>query len=267
MTHIRQSSKILLILVIFFLSAQTQAKYQKPYEQAGCWKNTFGIYSWIFAQQGDMRIRGNTVNVDVTVGNVLRNLNLIDFILQAHMETSNGIWSFFVNPTILKVSHSLRQELPGPLPDIKVKASIASNIIDFSAAYSFYDRCFRNGCSSLKLELCAGGRNVYFASDVKLNQFNKVDDAANWLGFLMGIRATCHVTPSIDLWTRLDASYSSSSHSFGWALLSSYAFTSTFKVLGGVRAIDFCGKDGSGQNRFVMDVTYIGPVLGAALNW
>lgn len=84
MSKLKPTPKLISLIFGLILSTSTFATYQAPchpYNPAPRWKNSFGLYGWIFGQCGSMRVNGNNADVDVSVGDVIGNLNLIDFIL------------------------------------------------------------------------------------------------------------------------------------------------------------------------------------------
>lgn len=237
-----------------------------------CWQNSAILYGWIYGQKGDMTIGDNIAEVDITPKEVLENIDLIDFLFQLHWETCNGKWAFMIDPTILALTAgaSLTTPLPTPRPKnitLNITSKIKFSLVDFGVFYTVYSRCFCESRRWIKLEVLGGGRNLYFVGDINIDPLVRLSNGANWFSALAGARFTASVYHGLNLSIRGDVSAGSRSHSLGATALIAYQFHPNFVVAGGFKVLHFCGENGSGENRFDMDICYYGPVLGLGVIW
>lgn len=259
-----------LLLACVFFTATGYAQCMECNQD--CWQNTAIYYSWIFGQRGCMNVGSSEADIDVTPKDVLQNLDLIDFIFQLHLETCKKRWAFMIDPTILAVTSrvSLTTPLPTPRPRsirLDITSKIKFTLVDFGAYYTAFARYFCDTNRWVKLEVLAGGRNLNQDADIEIAPITRTSSGANWLGAMIGARATAHVYPGLNVWMRGDVSVGSRSHSYGGNAMFGYQFHQNFVLAGGFRILDFCGENGTGDNRFDMDLFYYGPILGLGVVW
>lgn len=237
-----------------------------------CWHNVAIAYSWIFGQKGDLTIGNTTSELDVTPKDVVENLDLIDFILQLHLETCKGKWAFMIDPTILATTErtTLTTPLPTPNPQnltLNITSKTKFSLVDAGVFYTLFSRCFCETQRWIKLEGLFGIRNLYMDADIDISPLTRLSNGANWFGALAGARLTAHVYNGLNLSLRGDVSAGSRSYSYSATALFIYQFRRHFVLGGGFRYLDFCGENDSGDDRFDLDVCYYGPVLGLGVLW
>lgn len=229
-----------------------------------CWQNTLAMYGWVFGQRGCMDINGETIDVDVTPQDVLENLDIIDFILQIHMETRKGRWAFMIDPTFLKTTVS--NQIANTRLSVVTKTGFV--LVDFAGFYTIGTHCFCTPGRWLQAELYVGGRDLYSEFDANLQPFQfAINEGNNWLAAMIGTRVTFHVNDCVNLWFRADVAAGSHNHSYNFQAFASYAFSKNWFVAAGFRALDFCGTENVAINPYKMDMLYYGPILGVGLQW
>lgn len=72
------------------------------------WEFAIVPYLWMSGLSGDIGVRGQTADVDISFSDIW---DALDFGGQVHIEAKRGNWGFFIDTTYLKLS--VDQERPG----------------------------------------------------------------------------------------------------------------------------------------------------------
>lgn len=224
------------------------------------WHFTIAPYGWIFGMKGDMTIKGNTSDLDVTPLDVIKSLNKVDAIFQLHMEAGKGRWSFMFDPTYLKLTQD------GSMGPLSVSVTPSILLIDFGAFYSLAThQLSQSFYSPLTFQAFAGGR--YFEMKARINP-QRLPNQTQQQSFttpIIGARLINRLGQHVYLILRGDYGgfgIDGVKNTWSTSLLAQYAFTQHIALALGFRALGIDYSNGSGANRFAVDTRFYGPVLG-----
>jgi hypothetical protein len=258
---------ILLLTFGLFSSVQAATTKNVPIKPTdNQWHFLIAPYAWLPWITGNMTVRGNNAAVDVTPNDLIKKL---DFVLQLHAEAAKGNWAFMVDPNYIKLSDSTSESGPSGVTvggNIKFKMTL----VDFGVYYKFLNKQVNDRPdSSVSLEGLLGGRYMYLKNTISPMRFPSVIASKSWTDPIIGGRLQYHINK---FWSAVATGdiggFGVGSH-FTWAarLLGIYNINKTFGLAFGVRALGVNYSDGAGNNRFKMDTTMYGPIIGLTIRF
>ena len=229
------------------------------------WHFVVTPYAWLFGMNGDMTVKGSTSDVDITPIDLLKNISILDFVGQLHVEAQRGNWSFMIDPTYIKASPS------ATLGPINVDVTVEMTLIDFGVFYKVYQQTYPND-QAVSLELFGGGRYMYLKNEIALSAKPgaiTVVGSQGWVDPIIGGRAISRITKNVFAWFRADVGGFGVSSKFTWSAIAAvgYDFNRRVALVGGFRGLGYDYSTGSGSDEFKMDMTYYGPIIGLKFQW
>jgi hypothetical protein len=261
------------------------------------WTFTFTPYGWLTALDGDITVKGRSVDINVDAFEVLGHLDAAPWM--SYSEARRGPLTLYSESFYAKlgidgsVSRSVRGLTVGADADVDFKQTI----IELGAAYEVA-RWRSGGGGSIKdanvferttaVDLLAGAR--YWHQDISLRfdltgtlDLNGVVVSRNraiarsgdvdWVDPLVGVRVRHQLAPGQELVLRADVGGFDVGSQLSWNLLGAYSFTFavrngvTYAGLLGYRALSVDYEKGSGVNRYDYDVVQHGPVVGLTIGF
>jgi len=261
------------------------------------WTLSFTPYAWLPFLQGDVTVKGRTVNVDVDPFELLDHLDSVPFM--GYTEARRGPLALYNDIFYAKVgvdasvSRSVRGLTVGA--DADVDATLA--IIEGGVAYELA-RWSRGGGGSLKdvatfqpytaVDVLAGARYWHQDIDIKFNLTGALDlnglvvsrnraiargGDVDWVDPLVGFRIRHALAPGQELLLRADVGGFDAGSQFSWNVLAAYSFDFavrdgvTYSGVLGYRALSVDFEKGSGATKYEYDVVQHGPLLGLSLRF
>lgn len=261
------------------------------------WTLSFTPYAWLPFLQGDITVKGRTVNVDVDPFELLDHLERVPFM--SYTEARRGPLALYNDIFYAKVgvdasvSRSVRGLTVGA--DADVDATLA--IIEGGAAYEIARWSSASG-GSLKdapvfqpytaVDLLAGARYWHQDIDIKFALAGSLDlnglvvsrnraiargGDVDWVDPLVGFRIRHALAPGQELLLRADVGGFDAGSQFSWNVLAAYSFDFavrngvTYSGVLGYRALSVDFEKGSGANKYEYDVVQHGPLLGLSLRF
>jgi hypothetical protein len=252
----REKRFILIIAVFVFLLTLVQGAEAASDE----WEFTVAPYAWMAGIDGDIAIRGQKADVDVSFGDILDN---VDFAFMLHTEARKGKWGFFFQPEYLKVSSD---EKLGPRRNINVDVEIETWIVEFGGFY----RAGLWGGNRSYLDLLLGGRywNLSTEMDVSIPVIGIAVDRDSDIDIIdpfVGLRFRTYLTDKVLLSLRGDIGgfgISDSTSDVTWQAIGLFGYDIS------ERSTIFAGYRGLGidydEDDIGLDLSFHGPIIGFA---
>jgi hypothetical protein len=248
------------------------------------WRLSFTPYAWLTWLQGDMAVRGRSVNLDVAPWTVLGHLERVPFF--GYGEARNGpiaLYSdvFYANLGLSATgvgSRSVASGITGTL-SAALGVGFEEAVVEVGGAYEVmkYD-------SHTAIDILAGARywhqdmSVNLALNASLTDLGGLDisrgfaidrsGSVDWVDPVVGGRIRYNLAPGQDLMLRGDVGGFGAGSQFSWNALAAYSFVFakrdgvTYSGVLGYRALAADFEQGSGRTKYVYDVVMHGPISG-----
>ncbi|MEM7224547.1 MAG: hypothetical protein AAF495_16330 [Pseudomonadota bacterium] len=250
------------------LAATPAAAAEEPADglTQGGWRFNVAPYVWFISVEGDMTIKGLESEVDASFSDIWNNLNIGFF---GRVEAQKGPVAIYgdVIYADLEMENSI-----GPL---SVDADIDLLVFDFGVAYeaarvllSDYGRDFPIW---LTIEPMLGGRLYNVEGDLKPQRLAKVSESETWVDPVIGLRLMSDLTPNWNVRLRGDVGGFGVASDLTWQAMLGVGYS--FGLFGerdataifGYRALYDDYQTGSGADKFAVDATFHGPLLGLSV--
>jgi hypothetical protein len=223
-------------------------------EEGDKWQIVAPILIWLPALDGDITIKGETGDADLSYSDV-------DFGFQAYVEVSKGRWGGYIQPNYLRLSDD------GDLSDgTDVDADLGIWIVELAGFYRLWTS---EEPLPMSLDVIGGGRYWHVETDFDIDAPGApdVDSQADLIDPVIGARHKLNLTEKLHFNTRFDLggfNISSESSNLSWQAvgLLAYDITKRLTILGGYRAIDIDAAEGGGDNKKGLDLTIHGVIFG-----
>lgn len=221
------------------------------------WEHTVALYMVGASIDGDAGVGNVEADVDVSFGDILDNL---EFGAMGAYRGERGPWAVVFDVIYM----ALEQEEDGLGPFGRTSAKVESDqlIVELDGSYALTDR----------LDAYAGLRLWDLDSDLTivgggpLGQTLSASETESWVDPLVGLRYEMPLGEKWSLVTRGDIGGFGVGSDFAWhaTAYAAWQVSEHGTVLLGLRYLGVDYDDGSGQDRFVWDVTEGGPTAGFA---
>jgi hypothetical protein len=246
-------------------SAAAGGPQLKPAAEDG-WHFKIAPYLWVPGQKGNVTVRGNSVPVDLSVGEsfeaVIDNFNMA-FAFRA--ELSKEQWSIMADVmyTSLEVTDIFTSSGPFVVRQDQ-------GIFEFGAAYEAVNTPLTKGSAdSAKFSLAplAGVRAHYLSLELENSVIGEVSKSKGWVDAFVGVRARLEFSDAFSMVARADIGAGGAD--FTWNALAGidWRLSPTASVIAGYRALDVDYSDGSGAGQFEYDLLLHGPYAGAEIRF
>jgi hypothetical protein len=261
------------------------------------WAISVTPYAWLPFLQGDVTIKGRSVDIDVTPTELLEHLDAVPFM--GYTEARRGPLALYNDIFFAKVgvdasvSRAVRGLTVGASADVDVELAI----IEVGGAFEVA-RWSSGGGGGLKdtpgfarytaLDLLAGARYWHQDLDIRFGLTGTLDlnglqvsrnraiargGDVDWVDPLVGFRIRHGLAPGQELIFRADIGGFDVGSQFSWNVLGAYSFTLavrdgvTYSGLLGYRALSVDYEKGSGANKYEYDVVQHGPIVGLTIGF
>lgn len=262
------------------------------------WTLSITPYGWLPFLQGDVTIKGRTVDIDVNPFELLDHLDAVPFM--AYSEARKGPLALYSDIFYAKVgvdasvSRSVRGLTAGASADLDIELAI----IEAGGAFEVARWSSGNWGGALgnapafrpytAVDVLAGARYWHQNAEIKFGLTSALDlnglvvsrgraiareGSVDWVDPLVGFRIRQGLAPGQELLFRADVGGFDVGSEFSWNILAAYSFEFavrdgvTYSGLLGYRALSVDYVQGSGSSRYEYDVVQHGPVIGLTLRW
>lgn len=262
-----------------------------PIAPATSWRLSFTPYAWLPWLQGEMTVRGRTVDLDVDPIQVVEHLERAPFM--GYAEARNGPLAlyndiFYANLGLTAEGVRSRALTPGITGTLSAALGVdfEEAVIEVGAAYEIAK--WSSGGSSTAIDALAGAR--YWHQDMSINLaltgMPDVGDlivsrgiaiarggSVDWVDPLVGGRFRHQLAPGHELMVRADVGGFGAGSEFSWNALAAYSFVFavrdgiTYSGVLGYRALDVDYERGSGRTKYEYDVLQHGPITGLTISF
>jgi hypothetical protein len=260
------------------------------------WTLSVTPYAWLPFLQGDLTVKGRSVDVDVNPFELLDHLDAIPFM--SYSEARRGPLALYSDSFFAKVGvdASVSRSLRGLT--VGADADVDASLVIIEAGGAFEIARWSGSGRGLKdaphfarytaLDLLAGARYWHQDVDIKFGLTGTLDvnglvisrnrviargGDVDWVDPLVGFRIRHGVAPGQELIFRADVGGFDVGSQFSWNVLGAYSFEFavrdgvTYSGVLGYRALSVDYEKGSGANRYEYDVVQHGPLVGLTLRF
>ena len=255
-----------------------------PVISSSQWRLSFTPYGWLPWLQGDMTVKGRSVDLNVSPIQVLEHLERVPFM--GYAEARNGpivLYGdiFYANLGLSADgvrSRSVTQGINGTL-SAALGVDFEEAVVEVGGAYEVM-----KWNSHTAIDVLAGARYWHQDMSVNLALTGTLTDlsgldvsrgiaiarggSVDWVDPVVGGRIRYNLAPGQDLMLRADVGGFGAGSQFSWNALAAYSFVFakrdgvTYSGILGYRALDVDYEQGSGRTKYVYDVLQHGPITG-----
>lgn len=245
------------------------------------WEFEVVPYLWMSAMKGDVTIKGIESSVDMSFGDIWNDLT---FGAMLKIEARKGRWGIFLDTVYMNLEDDIqgKRTFTGPLGQRTAELLADANInmeqwvLELGGFYQLAEiPVGQEKGGVLSLDLLAGGRYWYLSTDVDIGlvlDANRNTIARNisqsgsrdWIDPFIGLRTRIQLTKNLMVVVRGDIGGFGVGSDFSWNVAGYFGYRASemISLWAGYRALGIDYKCGSGNNKFVYDMTFQGPVLG-----
>jgi hypothetical protein len=239
--------------------------------------------------KGDVTVKGIEANVDVSIGQSIKNLQYLNAAGLGHLEVKKGRWGILLEGIYMSMEQDVvaagKIKLPIIAP-VEIPVSGRGEVfssMSFNEADLLYD-LYRSSSSVgnrpvLTIEALGGARYVYFRTKIDgmivgLGPLGKAvsifkTGTKQWVDPILGGRVSWNLSDDWMVGFRADVGGFDLSSKITWNLdaTARYRITKWLNLDGGFRALYMDHETGSGRNKFVYQVWTYGPWLGVGVEF
>ena len=269
---------VLVALVIFFSSSTTFAQEQGSETKE--WRFSFIPYIWITSMNGEMTVRGRTVDIDASFGDILDNADSL-FAFNGILTARKGRWGGYLDGTYMKLGTD--DSKLGPLT---VSTTDQLAYFEFGGLYRLGEGVWGEDWKEGQpvkgrrwfLDALAGGRMTTQDNRIEFSGLlagrPPVSQSRTWTDPIFGLIGITDLSESRKWEARLKADIGGFgvASQFMWNFVASVGYNFHWLKMNwaphlGYRAFYQDFSTGSGQDAYQWDVTLHGPVLGLKIGW
>jgi hypothetical protein len=259
------------------------------------WTLSVTPYAWAPFIQGDVTVKGRTVDIDVNPIELLEHLDAVPFMV--YTEARKGPLALYNDIFYAKVgvdgsvSRSVRGLTVGASADVDIQLAIIEVGGAFEIARWSSGGGYKGGPvfgSYTAVDVLAGARYWHEDVDLKFGLTGTLDlnglvvsrnraiarsGGVDWVDPLVGFRIRQGLAPGQELLLRADVGGFDVGSQFSWNVLAAYSFDFavrdgvTYSGMLGYRALSVDFEKGAGTSRFKEDIVLHGPVVGLTLRF
>lgn len=244
-------------------SADTQPEAKAVGTSGDRWRVRVSPYLWIPAQDGDLSVRGNPANVDLSVSDIFESISdNFDAGGAVHLEFSNDKLTLFADAMYLSLQTN-EADLNGTRASVRQEQGIFELGVAFRAGSVPGD----DGGDALVFEPLGGVRVQHLSLDIDPKGVPSAGGDQTWVDGFVGARARLSFGDRLDLQIRADIGAGHSD--FTWSAMAGAEFRIADGVLlsAGYRALRTDYDDGHGASRFEYDMLLHGPFVSLTLEF
>jgi hypothetical protein len=246
------------------LAAPVQAQDQPPATAMdGRWHFTVAPYFWMAGLEGTVSVAGVTeLPVEASFSQIIDHFDLG---LLAHFEARQDRWGIGTDLVYLNLGADVASARP-ILGRLDLEADVRQTLLE---GFGFYRAATWEtaGGRSGFLDALLGARYVGTSAKIDGTGFEGTKRTLDWVDGMVGLRLHAPLGSRFGLLARADVAGLGSD--FTWNLQADLTFhLSRHWALGaGYRYFDVDYDSGTGLDRKLYDVTFNGPLVGAAYTW
>ena len=281
---LKSSYRMLQSVVMAFalLFSSSAALAQEYGSETKGWRFGFIPYIWITSMNGEMTVRGRTIDIDASFGDILENSDSV-FAFNGILSARKGRWGGYLDGTYMKLgTDDSKLERLG----LTVNTTNQLAYFEFGGLYRLGEGVWGEDWQEGKqvkgrrwfLDFLAGGRMTTQDNQFTLKGLpggdRQISQSRTWTDPIFGFMGITDLTESRKWEFRLkgDIGGFGVASQFMWNFLATVGYN--FQA-GNVNLAPYLGyrafyqdfKDGSGQDAYQWDVTLHGPVLGFKVGW
>ncbi len=275
------------------LGPQPPQTYAQPLPAPNPWQFTFTPYGWLMGIDGDVTVRGHTVDVNESFIDLVENSDSL-IALMGYFEARRGPLALFTDVVWADLSFS--GELQGQsnpianlnvLVNAKAKLDYELTIIQAGAAYEVAR--WGGAASTTAFDVLASARYWNQSADVSLNVTGTVDLSRigfkrsgsravarsgdlEWVDAVVGGRLRHQMASGADLTLEGDVGGFGVGSDFSWQTIATYGFDVNcfgrpIRTMVGYRALGVDYSESGPYGKTGIDAVLHGPVVGASFRW
>ena len=258
----------LCVLLLFpaLLSAVETSSYGEEiqYSYHCCDEPTeFGIgtYGWLPYLNGEMMIKGNLVELDVSVVDLIKESDSLA-VLVARFDVQKGRWSGYADFQYGKLSF---KNLRTPVPPLTINMEFKFYLFELAARYRLCERL--DGCYCTTVDLIAGGRFSRYDVAMDLSIGPSVGGSIDWVDPIVGVRSLTQLNCCWDLMFAGDVGGFGIGADFYRQVLGGFRYhlclcNNSFERVLFYRALSQDYQTGSSTGGSSVDMVMHGPLIG-----
>jgi hypothetical protein len=219
-------------------------------------------YGWIFGMKGTVGAGRRTAQVDLTVGDAVKQLDNLKGAAQLHVESGYGPAGVIADLTYMNIQPA----------DGLVTVDSRATLFELLGMYRLVDTGGRQA-GAVTFDVLAGARYYRFRNSISGNVFGllSAERTNDWVDLVVGARAGVQVTDALGLFVRGDVGGfgigSSSDRACNVLAGFEYRCCECASLVGGYRWLRIDRESGVGRDRFLLDVTMAGPFVALAVRY
>lgn len=236
-------------------------------DEADRWQLITAPFLWGSSIEGDVNIRGTTVEIDLGFEDIL---DATKYGFQTYIELRKKMFGFYAAPSFLKLE-----------ADAETASASAQFEQDFWLVEGggFLNLANKGGDTPFTLDLMAGVRYWNVDTDVNIQGAGPMGrDLAIGSTFevidpVVGVRFREYLTPKLSISVRGDVGgfgiSEGETSNFSWQAIGllGYDLSAKFTIFAGYRALGIDADEGSGARQRNLDVIFQGILLGLQVRW
>jgi hypothetical protein len=264
--------------------ATTEKKPVVPSQEK--WEFEITPYFWMAGLNGDVTIKGIPANISMSFSDIMSDFK---FGGQMHMEARKGKWGLFLDATYMSLGTDINgtRKITGPDGIAHVQTYLDASInmdewlVEFGGAYQLAKIPLgQNKGGMMMLDLLVGGRYWYLYTDIdvglvlednanRVSRYFSGSGSKQWVDPFIGLRASFQLTDKLMLAFRGDVGGFSVGSKSSWNASGyfGYRVSEMVSLIAGYRALYVDYESGSGNSKFVWDVTMHGPAVGVTFRF
>jgi len=263
------------VIAVFVFGLLFVYSFSKNLYAGENWDFELAPYLWLVSMNGDITVKGQTSDVDLSFKDFLEDLK---FAAEIHFEatrTKGRKLGFWLDGTYMKL------ESDGDIGPIDLKVKNQFVILEGAFFYNIHKWGLGSKSNSINGELkkpyialdaFAGARYWYLDAELDFKGQGPIGVSGDlkkdqqWVDPFIGLRSWIYLTDRSRMMLRTDFGGFDigSASDFSWlgAVLFGYSITHRIEAFIGYRAIYLDYDDGSGNDKFAMDVWMQNPLIG-----
>ena len=276
--HKTGSAKILsLVLISIFLLAFGHTA-QAESDTSDMWQFELTPYLWLPTTSGTSTVDGTDTDIHAPFKDVLDNFDVIG--LMGRFEAYKGDWLLVFDGMYMDIKGDFVVVTEDPsLPPLNIQPEIKLTILDFGAGYKIYEDSLGKQQDTPRMPLVrlyamAGARYAYLKQELTIHTIPPTvptvkGGSKNWFEPFIGARFDWQTSEKLTFLLRGDIGGFGVGSDLTWNALAGLDYqpwkVASFKIGYRVQGIDY--ETGSGDDRFGLDTTMYGPIIGVTFHF
>jgi hypothetical protein len=274
----QKTGKFLILVFIAFLLFAFAHTAKAESDASAKWQFKLTPYLWLPTTSGTSTVDGTDTDIHAPFKDVLSNFDVKA--LMGRFEVYKGNWLFLFDGMYIDIEGDFVVVTEDPsLPPLNVQPKIKVTMLDFGAGYKIYEDSFSEQQDTSRLPLIslyalAGVRYSYLKQEFNIHTIPPTvptvhGDSKNWVEPFIGARFDWQTSEKLTFLLRGDIGGFGVGSDLTWNALAGLDYrpwkVASFKI--GYRALGIDYETGSGDDRFGLDATMYGPIIGVTFHF